>query len=194
MIGSMLSPRAAWLSCVFVASLAFASAFASIVSASSPTDLDRINGRWKVDWKKSDSLDATMKVLEVPWLFRKLVGVVPVHETIEVQPPGCEGCEPSLRIHSQNPVKDTDRVVFLDGQSRPHVDPLGNESMDRFTWSEEHGMEMTRERVLKSGKSVKIYERRTVTDDLQTMVTQVTVWVDGKEHGTTRRVLTKDPK
>jgi hypothetical protein len=80
-------------------------------------------------------------------------------------------------------------VVVLDGEPRPAKDPLGNESIDRFTWSPDHGLEMIRERVLKSGKSARIRERRKVADDRKTMVSLFTVWIDGEERASLRRVM-----
>ena len=142
--------------------------------------LERLSGKWKLDWDQSESFKPAMKALEVPWLIRQMAGIISVQVTIAVAPSECEACRPSLQISSENPVKNTSRIVRLDGVSRPFTDALGNDSMDLFTWDPEDGMEMVRERVLGSGKSARIRERRTVTDDLSKMVSTMTVWVEAK--------------
>jgi hypothetical protein len=63
--------------------------------------------------------------------------------------------------------------------------------MDSFIWSEETGLEMIRERVLKSGKKAKIIDVRFVEDDLASMVSVMTVFIDGQERAKVRRVLTR---
>ncbi len=162
-----------------------------IAQAGQSTDLDRLNGRWKIAWDRSDSLEPAMEALEVPWLVRRLAGVVSAHVTFVVEYPECEGCEPRLRIVQENPLKSTTRVVALDGEPHSFEDALGNDCLDRFTWDPEHGMEMTREHELRSGSSAQIREQRSVEDDLQTMVSNMTVWVDGEQRASIRRVLLK---
>lgn len=178
----------------------FASPVAVALSPSEPEDpdppkvLDQLSGVWRLDWSQSESFGPAMKALEVPWLVRQMAGVIPVQITIEVAPLDCEICSPSLHIRSKNPIKNTSRVVMLDGIARPFTDVLGNDSMDLFSWHPEFGMEMVRERVLGSGKSAKIRERRTVTEDLSTMISTMTVWVEGEERASVRRILSKvDP-
>lgn len=153
------------------------------------TELDRMNGKWQLDWDQSDPFDPVMKLLETPWLARRLAGIVSVYVTFEVESAECETCEPRLRIVQENPIRNTTRVVVLDGEPRPAKDPLGNESVDRFSWNPEHGLEMVRERVLKSGKAARIRERRSVAEDLNTMVSFLTVWIDGEERASIRRVM-----
>jgi hypothetical protein len=164
---------------------------ASAFEPAEPDSLDRLGGRWKLDWDRSESFGPAMKALEVPWLVRQMAGLVSIQVTIEVDASGCEGCSRSLQISSKNPIRNTSRLVFLDGVSRPFTDVMGNESMDVFTWDPDLGMEMVRERVLNSGKAARIYESRTVTDDLTTMVSTMTVWVEGKEQASVRRILSK---
>ncbi len=154
-------------------------------------DLERLEGTWKLDWDESDPFEPVMKALEVPWFLRKLVGVIPVQINIEVRPPSCDACSPQLHVEQRNPVRQSERTIELDGVARPAVDPLGNETVDKFTWSPESGMEMFRERTLGSGKSARIHERRKVEDDLRTMVSTMTVWIDDVEHATVRRVMRK---
>ena len=156
-----------------------------------PVSLDRLTGKWKLDWDQSESLAPAMKALEVPWLVRQMAGLVSVQVTIEVGDPACEACLPALLISNENPIRNTSRVVLLDGVSRPFTDVLGNESMDQFTWNPDDGMEMIRERVLDSGKSAKIYEQRTVNADLSRMTSTMTVWVEGEERASVRRILSK---
>lgn len=152
-------------------------------------ELERFNGKWQLDWDRSDPFDDVMKLLETPWLARRLAGVVKVYVTFEVEPPECETCQPKLKITQENPIRDTTRTVVLDGEPRPAKDPLGNESIDRFSWSPEHGLEMVRERTLKSGNAARIRERRRVADDLDTMVSRFTLWIDGEERASIRRVM-----
>jgi hypothetical protein len=156
-----------------------------------PDSLDRLGGKWKLDWDRSESFGPAMMALEVPWLVRQMAGLVSIQVTIEVEASECEACSPSLRISSKNPIRNTSRQVFLDGVSRPFTDVMGNESMDVFTWDPARGMEMVRERVLDSGKAARIYESRTVTDDLATMVSTMTVWVEGQEQASVRRILSR---
>ena len=167
---------------------------APTLRAESNSGLDRLNGRWKLDWSRSDSFAPVMDALEVPWLLKRLAGIISVQMIIEVEYPECEGCSARLRIVSENPIKNTTRVVVLDGVARPAVDPLGNESLDRFVWHPEYGLEMHRERVLKSGKQARIHERRKVGEDIDTMVSTLTVWVDGEERASVRRILIRDTK
>jgi hypothetical protein len=165
---------------------------ATNVQAGTGPGLDRLNGRWKLDWSRSDRFDPVMEALEVPWLLRRLAGVVSVHVTFAIEPPECEGCGERLQIVSENPIKNTTRVVVLDGVARPATDPLGNESMDLFHWTDEQGLEMLRERVLKSGKAARIQEHRKVGEDYDTMVSTMTVWIEGEERASVRRVLVRD--
>jgi hypothetical protein len=153
--------------------------------------LNDLNGRWKLDWDRSESLEPAMKALEVSWLLRKMAGVISIYVTLAVEPPSCEDCDPSLQIKSENPIKNTERVVVLDGVARPFTDPIGNQSMDQFTWHAERGMEMVRNRMLKSGKAARIHERRTVNEDLTMMESIMTVWVDGEQRATVKRILVK---
>ncbi len=153
--------------------------------------LDRLRGSWQLDWDRSGSFEPAMKALEVPWLVRQMAGIVSIQVTIQVEEPDCEGCSRSLQIRSKNPIKNTTRLVRLDGISRPFKDAMGNESMDVFTWDPKKGMEMMRERILDSGKKARIYENRTVTDDLTTMVSTMTVWVEGEERASVRRILSR---
>ena len=180
----MLKTR--WLFSTAAALLALT---AAVTQAGPISHLDRLNGKWKLDWDQSDPFDSVMKLLETPWLARKLAGVVSVYVTFEVESPECETCEPRLRISQENPIKNTTRVVVLDGEPRPATDPLGNDSIDRFSWHPEHGLEMVRERMLKSGEAARIRERRRVADDPNTMVSLFTVWIDGEERASIRRVM-----
>jgi len=156
-----------------------------------PDSLERLDGIWKLDWERSESFGPAMKALEVPWLVRQMAGLVSIQVTIEVTEPECEGCSRSLEIESENPIKNTSRHVMLDGVPRPFTDVMGNKSTDVFTWDPDRGMEMMRERILDSGKSARIYESRTVTDDLATMVSTMTVWIDGEERASVRRILSR---
>ncbi len=185
----------------FVVSAALANAPSDLVISAVPSgevavldpalDLDRLNGRWTIDWKASDSFEPVMDALEVPWLLRRLAGVVKAYITITVEPPPCDTCNPSLRIEQESPVRDSSRVVRLDGVARPSKDPLGNETVDRFNWNPETGMELIRVRTLGSGRTARILERRLVEDDLRTMVSTMTVWVDDVERARVRRILRK---
>ena len=162
-----------------------------VALASSPGELSRLNGRWKLDWDRSESIDPAMDLLEVPWMVKKMSGIVTIHATFEVTPPTCETCAPNLRIDQENTIKNSTRRVILDGEPVAHTDPLGNNSMDSFIWSEETGLKMVRERVLKSGKKAKIIDVRFVEDDLASMVSVMTVFIDGEERAKVRRVLTR---
>ncbi|MFT5441037.1 MAG: hypothetical protein ACI8W3_000077 [Myxococcota bacterium] len=163
----------------------------TLAQAGKIQDITRLNGRWALDWDQSESFDPAMDALEVPWFLKRLSGVISIYLTLTVEPASCDSCEPRLRIFQENPIKNVTRTVELDGVSRPATDALGNESMDRFTWHPDRGMEMFRERVLKSGKAARIHESRTIADDLDTMISTMTVWIDGEERAKVRRVLVK---
>ncbi len=182
-----------WLPGLLVPILLLAQ-FAGAADPSKTDGLDRLNGKWKLDWEQSESFAPAMQALEVPWLVRQMAGLISVQITFAVAPGDCDTCDPSLLIESENPIQNTSRTVVLDGVPRPFIDVLGNDSMDRFRWHPEGGMEMVRERILDSGKAAKIHERRTVDEDLVTMVSTMTVWVDGRERTSVRRILMKvDP-
>lgn len=154
-------------------------------------ELERLNGSWALDWNESDSFEPVMEALETPWLVRRLAGMIDVQINLAVEPPGCETCPPKLRVEQSNPIRSSKRTVALDGVARPGKDPLGNETLDRFSWSPDAGMEMVRERTLRSGKRARIHEKRRVEDDLRTMISLMTVWVDDVEQVQVRRVLRK---
>jgi len=186
------APHAVLCWVLLLPGLAEASGPESADSAADPgLALERLNGVWELDWERSDSFEPVMDVLEVPWLLRRLAGLISVQIAIEVKPPTCETCPPTMHVAQKNPVRNSERTVELDGVARPATDPLGNESLDRFSWSPEIGMEMMRERTLDSGRSARIRERRRVEDDLHTMVSTMTVWIDGVEEASVRRVLRK---
>ena len=183
----MIRSLAAGLAALFLLAAQGAGAF----GPGDPDPLDRLSGKWKLDWGQSESFTPALKALEVPWLIRQMAGLVSIKVTIAVEALECDECSRSLQISSENPIKNTSRVVFLDGVSRPFTDVMGNDSMDVFTWDPENGMVMVRERVLDSGKAARIRENRIVNDELTRMVSTMTVWVDGQERASVRRVLVK---
>ena len=191
-VGPMLIPRWLFVTQAALWVLLCGSAVAaepSTIPATQPADVQSLNGRWKLNWELSESADPMMEALEISWFLRKLAGVVSVQVIYAVEPPECEGCKSRLRITLENPIKKTDRVVLLDGVARPAIDPLGNESLDQFSWDPEHGMQMVRDRSVKSGKSARIVDFRRVGDDLQTLVSNLKVWIDGEERVSVRRVF-----
>ncbi len=156
--------------------------------------LENLSGRWKMDWDRSEPVEPVMKALELPWLVRQLAGVVSLHMSFSIQPPECDVCEDRLQIMSENPIKNTTRIVVLDGVARPAVDPLGNKSLEKYRWGPDGRLEMTRTRVLKSGKKALLREQRKVGDYLDTLVSTMTVWIEDKEVASVRRIMIRDPK
>lgn len=158
-------------------------------AASAEPELERLEGRWKLDWDHSESFEPVMKALEVPWLLRRLAGVASAHVTLQLQPSDCGDCPSKLLIVEESPVSTTDFVATLDGVSRPGVDPAGNETMDAYRLSGEAGVELLRTRLLSSGRSARIRELRTPGTTSDTLDSVLTVWVDDEQQAKVRRLF-----
>ena len=82
--------------------------------------------------------------------------------------------------------------MVLDGAPRPGKDPRGRDTLDSYTWTPERGLEMIREIELPSGSRARLRETRDLSDEPDTHVSTLTVWIDGAEkasvHRTFRRV------
>jgi hypothetical protein len=151
----------------------------------------RLAGTWKLNWEQSESQQPAMDALDIPWLIQKMAGLANIQITIEIQPSKSDGGPLRLRIVSENPIRSTSRIAFLDGISRPFTDPLGNQSMDSFSWQPESGLKKVRNLVLKSGKAARIQERWIVSDDLKKIISFETIWIEDKERTSVRRIMLK---
>ena len=80
-------------------------------------------------------------------------------------------------------------LVTLDGTPRPGKDPRGRDTMDRYTWASERGLEMIRELELPSGSHARLRETRDLGDDSDTLVSRLAVWVDETQRASVYRTF-----
>jgi hypothetical protein len=158
-------------------------------SARAEADLSELDGRWKLDWDRSESFEPVMKALEVPWLMRKVAGVASVYVILQADAIECDGCPPTVRITEESPFATNAFVAVLDGEPRAGKDPAGNETLDRYVAVGGSGIELIRTRMLGSGRAARIRELRTPGADPDTMHSVLTVWVDEDEQASVRRVF-----
>ena len=160
-------------------------------AADAPDGVARLDGEWKLDWDRSDSFGPVMKVLETPWLMRKLAGIARVDLNLRAveTPTGCLECPEKVVITLSTPISSKDVEAVLDGKPRPGEDPRGRATLDRYTWSSEAGLEMIRELELPSGSQARLREIRSLGADPNTLLSQLTVWVDEVERASIERTF-----
>lgn len=149
----------------------------------------RLDGHWRLDWGRSESFEPVMKALEVSWLLRKLAGVARVELRLRAVPAECDGCAERIRVTLDTPLSSREVEVTLDGAPRPGKDPRGRDTLDRYTWTSERGLEMIRELELPSGSHARLHETRDLGDEPDTLVSRLIVWVDGAESASVRRTF-----
>ena len=87
------------------------------------------------------------------------------------------------------PISTKEVEIILDGKPRPGEDPRGRPTLDRYSWSSDRGMEMIRELELPSGSQARIRETRILGADPNTLLSELTVWVDGTERASVKRTF-----
>lgn len=165
------------------------SAFAT--AADAPPGPARLDGKWKLDWDRSDSFDPAMKALEASWFLRKLAGVARVGLEMRAVaiPSNCDECVERITVTLNTPISNKEVEAILDGEPRPGEDARGRATVDRYTWSSEDGLEMIRELELPSGSQARMVESRDLGEDPDTLSSQLTVWVDGSERASVKRTF-----
>ena len=152
----------------------------------------RLDGEWKLDWDRSDSFEPVMTALETPWLLRRLAGIARVGLELRAStaPAGCEECGAErIMVKLSTPISSRKVEVILDGKPRPGEDPRGRATLDRYTWTSEHGLEMIRELELPSGRRARLIEVRNLGTDGDTLVSTLKVWIDGTERSSVQRTF-----
>lgn len=160
-------------------------------AADIPLGPTRLDGRWKLDWDRSESFEPVMKALETSWLMRKLAGVARVSLEMRVvaTPIDCEECAEKVVLTLSTPISTQEIEVTLDGEPRPGEDPRGRVTLDRYTWKSDRGMQMIRELELPSGSQARLVETRNLGVDSDTLLSRLTVWVDGSERASIQRTF-----
>jgi hypothetical protein len=166
----------------------------TLAAANSPSGPAELDGHWKLDWDRSDSFAPVMKALEVPWLLRKLAGVASVGLELRALPPSadCEDCSQEMMVTLSSPISTNETRVVFDGEPRPGEDPRGRDTIDRYTWSAETGMEMIRELELPSGKQARLQESRVLGESKDTLLSTLRVWIDGAEQASVNRTFMRE--
>ena len=156
---------AAWLSILLGLTLPLA--------AFSETEPQALDGRWRLDWDRSESFASALEAMEVGWFMRQLAGVARVDIAIQSLEAECADCPSRLELTFSSPISNRSEVVFLDGRPRPGKDPQGNDTLDRYRLTDTGGVERVRELELPSGRAARLVEtpqpgRNARLDDLDT--------------------------
>jgi len=132
-----------------------------------------------------------MTALETPWLLRRLAGIarVSLEWRAATVPTECDECVDKVMMTLHTPLSSKEVEIILDGQPRPGEDPRGRATSDRYSWTADGGMEMIRELELPSGRQARILETRKLGADPDTMLSEMTVWVDGTERASINRTF-----
>jgi hypothetical protein len=160
-------------------------------AADGPSGPARLDGNWKLDWDRSDSFDPAMRALEASWFLRKLAGVARVGLEMRAVavPSNCDECAEKITVTLNTPISNKEVEAILDGEPRPGEDARGRATVDRYTWSSEDGLEMIRELELPSGSQARMVEIRDLGEDPDTLSSQLTIWVDGSERASVKRMF-----
>lgn len=93
-------------------------------------DLVEWAGVWILDRDASDPIGPLMKLLDLPWIARKVADVMTPILTITVLGDG------SLRMVNENPIQTTDRKMPADGIEREREAPAGRRVVSSEVWSD----------------------------------------------------------
>jgi len=172
--------------------IAFLATFAAMAS-DAPAGPARLDGEWKLDWDRSDSFEPVMKALETPWLMRQLAGIARVGLELRAvpTPADCGDCVEKIMLTLSTPISSKEVEAILDGVPRPGEDPRGRATVDQYRWTEEEGLEMIRELELPSGSRARLREIRLLGEDPNTLLSQLTVWIDGSERASIARTFVR---
>ena len=166
------------------------------IATDAPAGPARLDGEWKLDWDRSDSFELVMEALETPWLMRKLAGIARVGLELRAvaTPADCDDCVEKIMLTLSTPISSNEVEAILDGIPRPGEDPRGRATLDQYRWTSEESLEMIRELELPSGSQARLLEVRSLGVDSKTLLSRLTVWVDGSERASIERtfVRTKD--
>ena len=174
---------------LLVIALLLATTLAS--AADAPAGPARLDGHWKLDWDRSGSFEPVMKALETPWLMRRLAGIARVGLELRAirTPSDCEKCPEKVMVTLLTPISNSEAEAILDGQPRPGEDPRGRATLDRYSWTSERGLEMIRELELPSGNQARLIEIRNLGADSDTLLSTLTVWIDGSLQASVERTF-----
>ncbi len=156
-----------------------------------PAGPARLDGEWKLDWDRSDSFETVMTALETPWLLRKLAGIARVGLELRAvaATAECDACAEKVVMTLSTPISTKEVEIILDGKPRPGEDPRGRPTLDRYSWTSDQGIKMIRELELPSGSQARILETRVLGADADTLLSELTVWVDGTERASVKRTF-----
>jgi hypothetical protein len=152
-----------------------------------------LDGNWQLDWDQSEPFAPALEAMEVGWLMRRLAGVARVDIGIQSLEPECDVCPERLEISFSSPISTRSEVVQLDHVPRPGKDPQGNPTIDRYKRTDGGGVEMVRELVLPSGKKARLIEAREIGTEPDSLISVLTVFVDGDQRAKIRRVFNRIP-
>lgn len=180
-----------WLILALSLTTSSASAAELASAADAPSGPALLDGVWKLDWDRSDSFEPGMKALETPWLLRRLAGIARVRVELraEAKPSDCQDCAEKIKVVLTTPIKTQKVEAVLDGKPRPGKTLTGRATLDRYTWTSEGGLEMIREYELPSGSQARIRDIRSLGTDPDTMLSQITIWVDDTERASALRTF-----
>ncbi len=175
----------------FLLTLALLLSTSLATAADAPAGPARLDGEWKLDWDRSDSFEPVMKALETSWLMRRLAGIARVGLELRAvaSPTGCDACAEKVMVTLSTPISRNSVEVILDGEPRPGEGPRGRATLDRYTWTTGDGLEMIRELELPSGSQARILEIRNLGVDPDTLLSRLTVWVDGSKRASIERTF-----
>jgi hypothetical protein len=174
------------ISSISIISMADAEPMAAANASDGPSRLD---GRWELDWKQSESFEPIMKALEGSWLMRRLAGIARVRLGLRAEPADCEECPEKVLVKLSTPISSNEVWAVLDGVPRPGRDPRGRTTLDSYIWTAERGLEMFREVELPSGRFARLHETRDLADSSDTISSVLVVSIDGVEQASVRRIF-----
>ena len=133
---------------------------ASVIAADDTDPRNPYLGSWLLDHDASESIGPLMKLIEAPWIARKLATLMT--PTITVTELGDNG----VQIVNENPIKNTDQRLPIDGVERAETDPLGRKVVTSGVWNDNGQLAVT--------------QKTYVGDDRVIVVTSM--WVRVNEH------------
>ena len=160
-------------------------------AADTPVGPASLDGKWKLDWDRSDPFEPIMKALETPWLMRRLAGIARVGLELRAVagPEDCGGCAGNMVVTLSTPISTNKVEVTLDGKSRPGKDPRGRATLDQYSWAAGEGLTRTRKLERPSGSQARLVEVRRLGGDSDTLLSQLTVWIDDSQRASIERVF-----
>ena len=87
-------------------------------------------GTWLLDREASDSVEPMLVAMRAPWIARKAAAVMTPTMTITALEHG------GLRVVNDNPIRQTDEEIFVDGVARERRDALDRKVVRSAAWSE----------------------------------------------------------